>query len=190
MLVHKKGNLRVKNQLQWYQITLRFPMNLSSTHQNITLCLDGIKINGIPFLTTITRHNMYRIAKWIPQETIKAYRSKLDNVFRIYDHAGFKITTIHCDNEFCPLMSELKDTYNVTMNYANPQEHVPEAERNNRVIIERFRASFHRLPFNKLPKNIVKLLAMEIAKKIIFSPKGGISPYYSPRMIMHQKTLD
>ena len=77
------------------------------------------------------------------------------------------------------------------MNYANPQEHVPEAERNNCAIKECFRAAFHRLPFKKLPKNMVKILRMESAKKLnFFPPKGGISPYYSPRMILHQQSLD
>jgi hypothetical protein len=52
------------------------------------------------------------------------------------------------------------------MNYAIPQEHAPEAERNNRVIKERFRASFQRLPFNTIPKLMVKILAMESAKKL------------------------
>jgi hypothetical protein len=60
---------------------------------------------------------------------------------------GFKITSIHCDNKYKPLMKKLEDTYEVTMNYANTQEHVPEIERSIRVIKERFRASFHRLPF-------------------------------------------
>jgi hypothetical protein len=88
-------------------------------------------------------------------------------------------------------MDELQDVYSVVMNYANPQEHVPEAERNNRVIKERFRSAFHRLPFNKIPKIMVKILAMECAKKLnFFPPKGGISPYYSPRMILHQQNLD
>ena len=46
---------------------------------------------------------------------------------------------------------------NYKMYSANPQEHVPEAERNNRVIKERFRAAFHRLPFKKMPKIMVKI---------------------------------
>jgi hypothetical protein len=54
-----------------------------------------------------------------------------------------------------------------------------------------FRAAFHRLPFTMIPKTIVKILAMECAKKLnFFPPKGGVSPYYSPRMIMHQQSLD
>ena len=153
--------------------------------------MDSMKINGVPFLTTVARNIMYRTAEWIPKQTSKTYRSVLDTVFRLYNHAGFQITKIHCDNEFRPLMNELQDNYNITMNYSNPQEHVPEAERNNRVIKERFRAAFHRLPFKKLPKIMVKILTMECAKKLnFFPPQGGISTYYSPRMIMHQQSLD
>jgi hypothetical protein len=44
---------------------------------------------------------------------------------------GFRIINAQCDNEFCPLMDLLANDFEVKMNYANPQEHVPEAERNN-----------------------------------------------------------
>jgi hypothetical protein len=44
------------------------------------------------------------------------------------------IKTIHCDNEYQPLMPELQDDFGIKKNYASPQEHVPEAERSNRVI--------------------------------------------------------
>jgi hypothetical protein len=40
------------------------------------------------------------------------------------------------------------DKYGISMNFASAQEHVPEAERNNRVIKERFRATFHQTSSN------------------------------------------
>jgi hypothetical protein len=70
-----------------------------------------------------------------PTPNSSSLQSVLDNVFCTYNQARFRITYIHCDNEFRPLMNQLQDTYNVQMNYANPQEHVPEADR---VIKERF----------------------------------------------------
>jgi hypothetical protein len=82
-------------------------------NESITLCMDGMKINNIPFLTTITRN---RTGEWIPNQTPRAYRSVLHNVFRIHNHADFRITTIDCDNEFQPLMNELQDVYNIKMN--------------------------------------------------------------------------
>jgi hypothetical protein len=80
---------------------------LVHNHQNVVLCIDGMKINGLPFLTTRSRNIMYRTREWLPNQTSKAYRNVLDNVFRIYNTTGFKITTIFCDNDFKPLMQEL-----------------------------------------------------------------------------------
>jgi hypothetical protein len=77
------------------------------------------------------------------------------------------------------------------MNYAAAQEHVPRAERNNRVIQERVRVAYHRFPFTHLPRILVKYLVMESTKKLnLFPNKNGVSKYFSPRMIMHQETLD
>ena len=77
------------------------------------------------------------------------------------------------------------------MNFSNPQEHVPEAERNNCVIKERVRAGYHRLPYTRLTRLMIKILVTESAKKLNFFPaKNGVSPYYSPRMILHQRNLD
>ena len=79
----------------------------------------------------------------------------------------------------------------IKMNHAAAQEHVPRAERNNRVIQERVRATHHRLPHTHLPRVLVKHVVMEATKKLNFFPnKNGASKVFSPRMIMHQENLD
>jgi hypothetical protein len=45
---------------------IEIPKELIMSHNNATLCIDGIKINGIHFLTTISRNIMYRTAEWVP----------------------------------------------------------------------------------------------------------------------------
>ena len=88
-------------------------------------------------------------------------------------------------------MDDIKDDLDIDMNYASAQEHVPEAERNNRVIKERVRATYHRLPYRAIPKVMIKILAMECTNKLnFFPPKGGVSPYYSPRMLLTNEGLD
>eukprot|EP00529_Nitzschia_sp_RCC80_P035944 CAMPEP_0113453106 /NCGR_PEP_ID=MMETSP0014_2-20120614/7189_1 /TAXON_ID=2857 /ORGANISM="Nitzschia sp." /LENGTH=165 /DNA_ID=CAMNT_0000344495 /DNA_START=236 /DNA_END=733 /DNA_ORIENTATION=- /assembly_acc=CAM_ASM_000159 len=58
------------------------------------------------------------------------------------------------------------------MDFVAPQTPVGQAERNNRVIKERIRATFHRLPFDRLPKLMLVTLVMESAKKLNwFAPK-------------------
>ena len=105
--------------------------------------------------------------------------------------AGFNIKTIHCDGEYHPVMDEVKDELDVDMNCANPLDHVPEAERNNRVIKERVRAAYHQLPFKKIPRIMIRYLAMIQTNQLNYFPvKGGISEYYSPRTILGGTPLD
>jgi hypothetical protein len=131
--------------------------DLIQAQQDVILCMDTMQINGLYFLTTVSRKIMYRTTEWVPNKTAKAYRIALDSVFRVYNMAGFKIKSIHCDNEYCSLMQELESIHEVKMNYASAQGHVPEIERSIRVIKERFRATFHRLPFTQLPAIMIKI---------------------------------
>jgi hypothetical protein len=79
----------------------------------------------------------------------------------------------------------------IKMNYVAAQEHVPRAERNNRVIQERVCAAYHRFPYSHLPRQLAKYLVMESTKKLNFFPnKYGVSKVFSPRMIMHHENLD
>jgi hypothetical protein len=38
---------------------IEIPTELITKHQYITLCMDGMKLNGMPFLTKISRNIMY-----------------------------------------------------------------------------------------------------------------------------------
>ena len=78
-----------------------------------------------------------------------------------------------------------------TINCDNPVEHVPEIEKNNRAVKERYRAQYYRLPFQNIPKFMIKYLAFEVIIKSNYFPvKGGLSPYYSPQTIADQQHLD
>ena len=48
-------------------------------------------------------------------------------------------------------MDPVADDSDIQMNYANPDAHVPDVERNNRVIKERARIAYYLLPFKKIP---------------------------------------
>jgi hypothetical protein len=79
------------------------------------------------------------------------------------------------------MMDEVKDDLNIEMNFTDAQDHVPEAERNNRTIKERIRAAYHRLPFKAIPRIMIHYLAMVQTSQLnLFPVKGGVSAYYSP----------
>lgn len=84
----------------------------------------------MPFLATVSKRIKYRTVEYVKSKTIKDYRSALVRVMQIYKEAGFKVTTISADREFVPLLEDMKIEHNFKPNYANAQEHVPEAEQN------------------------------------------------------------
>ncbi|CAJ1970386.1 unnamed protein product [Cylindrotheca closterium] len=77
------------------------------------------------------------------------------------------------------------------MNYASRGEHDPKAERNNQHLKALFRVHFHQMPFKAIPKKLTVALMTRVAKISNYYPaKGGLSQYYSPHLIMHQRMVD
>jgi len=72
-------------------------------------------------------------------------------------------------------MGPVADGLDVEMNYTMTDEHVPEAERNNRTIQERIHATYHHLPYVMIPKMMLRYLAMACTVQLNYFPaKGGV----------------
>ena len=109
----------------------------------------------------------------------------IDCVFRLYNDVGIAITDVHADNQFASLLDPVKDKLEITVHNPPAGGHVHEAERNIRVIKERIRATYHRLPYKALPVKVMKILVVESASKLNYFPnEHGISKCYSPRQIL------
>ena len=69
--------------------------------------------------------------------------------------------------------------------------HVPEAERNIRVIKERVRIMNSHVPFKKCPNVMARMMVLNAVTQLNLVPaKGGVSEYYSPHMILKRPNLD
>ena len=170
---------------------IQIPKELVEKHHDIELCMDTMFINSEGMLTAIDRTIKFRSLVPINSKAHKNYYKALDVILRKYNSAGFVVKIIHCDGEYKAMMDQVKDDLDIDMNYSNPQDHVPEAERNNRTIKERFRAATHRLPFKKIPKVMIRYLAMVETDHLNYFPvKGGISSFYGPRTILGAPALD
>ena len=187
-----KGKTVRRKPAQVVNDNIEVPRELIASQYAITLCVDIVYVNGLQFLTTISKNLKYRTAQYIPSRSSKDYIKVIREVIAVYQKGGFRVTQLYCDNEFCPLMSQMMELEpDININYSSPNEHVPDIERSICVIKERVRATYHGLDFQKLPKVMIKMLVAESAKKLNFFPaKNGVSPFYSPRMIIHGKTLD
>jgi hypothetical protein len=100
-------------------------------HHDINLCMYAMYVNECVMLTVIDQTIKFR--SLVPMNTkqhVKYYRA-LDQILRHYNRAGFVIRTRHCDGEFHGMMEKVEDNLDVDMNFANAQDHVPEAEQNN-----------------------------------------------------------
>ena len=96
-----------------------------------------------------------------------------------------------CDREFKPLMDKVKDELDIDMNYTTTGEHESTAERNNRTVSEHIRAMYYNLPYRAIPKLMLKYLAMVATKQLnLFPAKGGVSPYFSPHVLLTKTDLD
>ena len=148
-------------------------------------------VNKIPFLTTISTNIMSRTAYPLRDKYPDEYKAQLEMVLCVYNKAGFQVTRIKADQEFKPLKGNWEKEHKLTIILTPAHTKVPEAERNNQTIKERYRSAYQRLPYKNIPRIMVETLVMESAKKLnFFPPKGGVSQYYSPRMLLHQKKLD
>jgi hypothetical protein len=170
---------------------IEIPQEIITKHHDINLCMDTMYVNECGMLTAIDRTIKFR--SLVPMNTKQhvEYYSALDQILRHYNRAGFVIRTIHCDGEFPGMMEKVEDDLDVDMNFTNAQDHVPEAERNNRMIKERTQAAYHCLPYKAIPRIMINYLAMIQANKLnLFPVKEGGSKYYSPHMILNQTNLD
>ena len=69
--------------------------------------------------------------------------------------------------------------------------HVRMAERNNRVVQERARALYHCLPYQVMPRVMIRYLVMLVASQLNWFPvKDGISEYFSPHAIIKRFAID
>ena len=188
-----KGKTTRKSPAPAFSNVIEIPTELLKIHEEIVLSIDGLTVNMLKFLTSISHEVFYRTGKYIAEAKAINYVECMQEIYNLYKLAGFIIREIHCDNEFHKAMNKFAASQNppIKMNYSAAQEHVPRAERNNRVIQERVRASFHQMPYEHLPRILIKYMVSEAARKLNYFPaKHGISKHYSPRMIMHQENLN
>ena len=89
------------------------------------------------------------------------------------------------------MMAKVEEKFQIFINYSNPDEHVPGAERNNRFIKEWVRTAYHRLPYSKLPKVMISFLAMQVVHTTNYFPaKNGLSKFYSPCMKLNERRVN
>jgi hypothetical protein len=137
------------------------PPEILLRNKDLVLCIDVMYVSGIGFLTSIDRSIKWQADVPIKNRTADELYRVVDVVLRKYNSKrGFNIVSINCDQEFCPIMERVADDLDVEMNYTMTDEHVPEAEHNNRTIKERVRAIYKSMPYSKIPRVMIRYLVL------------------------------
>ena len=115
---------------------------------NVCLYIDVMYVNGMPFLTTISKNIKYHAAMWVGDHTVPTNTSLGESILKLYQQASFQVTEVCADCKFIPVLHILQDNgWSFMTNLANAQEHVPEAEHNNHVLKEHIHATYHWIPY-------------------------------------------
>ena len=92
-------------------MTFKFQARHTKNNLNIELCIEVVCINGIAFIVSIDRQVKYRSIIHITSQNEEEFSKGLDKILRKYNSEGFKITIIHAENEFKPLMYKFKENF-------------------------------------------------------------------------------
>jgi hypothetical protein len=95
-----KGKTTRRKPLPIIDEHIEIPEELISVQEDITLAIDGITINSLKFLSTISRNIYYRTVHYMPTTEAKNYQTNIMDVCGVYCRGGFQVTDILCNNEF------------------------------------------------------------------------------------------
>ena len=70
---------------------MELPKSILESNRNITLSIDIMYVNNIPFVTTIIRHVKFTTVKVIQKRTKSQFSECIKNVVAIYTQRGFKV---------------------------------------------------------------------------------------------------
>jgi len=158
----------------------------------VVLHMDLMFVNGVAFMTTIDHKIKYRCAIALDAQKEPEFIKALLRIKLLYNRAGVQISDLMCDGQFLSYQNTFEDEpLQMPMSVPPASAHVPMAERNNRVIQERARALYHRLPYRVMPRIMIRYLVMLVTSQLNWFPvKDGISDYFSPHTIIKRFAID
>ncbi|KAL7578765.1 hypothetical protein ACA910_015995 [Epithemia clementina (nom. ined.)] len=153
-------------------------------YRELTLSMDIMHVNGVPFLVTLSRHLHFGTINALPNLGAHTIIRLLRSVFGIYKQHGFTPVLLMANGAFEVLRDDLRND-GITLNTTSRAEHVGEIERYIQTIKEQMRGNYNVLPFKKIPR----IMLIEMAKHAVFWLNALVYPRrvsatLSPRQIV------
>ena len=107
------------------------------------MCVNIMYMENEIYLTGIGLPIRFRSCVMLVSERADNIYKGIDKFFRTYNKNSYRVKKLLYDGQLKLFFEKVKDNLRVEMNYTNAQDHVPEAERNNRTIKDAVRTAFH-----------------------------------------------
>ena len=124
---------------------ISIPVEIMQQYKEVTLSVDIMKVTGIPFLMTTSRHIKFGSAGKLDNMKNSHIIKHFKAIIGTYVSRGFRVTIILADNQFESMRWDIADL-GVLLSITARDKHVPEVERYNRTIKERVRGNYTLLP--------------------------------------------
>jgi hypothetical protein len=165
------------------------PTKMLDYYSSVTLSVDVMHVNKVPFLISISEHIHYGTIKALDSMKIPILEQEIERIIKLYAVRGFHVKFIMVDIQFKAIKD--RGIVSAIVNVVGKGEHVPAVERFIRVVKERSRCYYAMLPFNVLPKIVVIHLLITVMFYInAFVWRKGVSQYLSPLTILEGVVLD
>ena len=181
-----KGKTTTPSTTHLREDIIPIPDFIVDNYKGVTLCVDILYVNGIPFLTSVSRHIYFTTVEAIINGKEKTLLKCIKGIIAIYHKRGLAITTMIADNQFDCLEESLGAlTPPVSYTPLSKGEHEKFVERNIRYIKERCRCSFAEIPYTRIPRRMVMRLVYTAVFWINSFPRQeGVSDTMGPRLLM------
>ena len=126
------------------------PREIMEKHGDMTLAIDIMFINIIPFVITTSRNIHFGTAKLVKDMKNAMLITSIEQVMWAYIARGFKIKAILRDGQFQHIQQDIQQK-GAILNICSANEHIPEIERYIRTLKEWVRSIATILPFKKYP---------------------------------------
>ena len=154
----------------------KLPTDIIQRHGTVTIEVDIMYVNGIPFVVITSHHIHFYTAELIKNEKSTTIAIAIKQVIQIYHRRDFKVQFLLGDGQFEHICNYFADT-DVTINITGRNKHVPAIERSIRMIKERIRVIVNQLTFKTYSHRlIVKLVYNVVFWLNIFPHRDGMSP--------------
>jgi hypothetical protein len=171
---------------------VKVPLESMKLHKKVFLTTGISFVTKNTFFFTLSRNITFTAVNHLTDRTVLQIFKAFKEIYQYYLQRGFHTTVVHADGEFAPLKPLIESIPGGTVvNLVSTNEHVPEIERCIRLVKERFRDTWHSLPFERLPKIMTVHIVLNVVKPLnFFSTKGEVSETMSPKTIMSGETLN